>query len=45
MPLGWGRSDTILRRWQTLTGASARHAITGRSFDDLARAAEVGDAA
>src|SRR5438552_6888811 len=28
-----------LRRWQALTGGSARHAASGRSFDDLAREA------
>ena len=28
--------DTIIRRWQALTGGSARHAASGRSFDDLA---------
>ena len=28
--------DTIVRRWQALTGGSARHAASGRSFDDLA---------
>jgi DNA modification methylase len=32
--------DTTIRRWQTLTGGNARHAASGRSFDDLARAAE-----
>jgi DNA modification methylase len=37
--------DTIVRRWQKLTGGSARHAATGRSFDDLAREAEVANAA
>jgi DNA modification methylase len=37
--------DTIIRRWQTLTGESARHAASGRSFDDLAREAEAADAA
>ena len=37
--------DTIIRRWQALTGGSARHAASGRSFDDLAREAEVADAA
>jgi hypothetical protein len=37
--------DTIIRRWQTLTGESAHHAATGRSFDDLAREAEAADAA
>ena len=34
-----------VRRWQALTGGSARHAVSGRSFDDLAREAEVADAA
>jgi DNA modification methylase len=28
--------DTTIRRWEELTGGSARHAGTGRSFDDLA---------
>jgi DNA modification methylase len=37
--------DTIVRRWQKLTGGSARHAVSGRSFDDLAREAEAGNAA
>ena len=37
--------DTVIRRWQTLTGEIARHAESGRSFDDLAREAEVTDAA
>ena len=37
--------DTIIRRWQAQTGCSARHAVTGRSFDDLAREAEAADAA
>jgi DNA modification methylase len=37
--------DTAIRRWQTLTGGSACHALSGRTFDDLAREAEVGDAA
>jgi DNA modification methylase len=27
--------DTIVRRWQKLTGGSVRHASTGRSFDDI----------
>lgn len=35
--------DTAIRRWQGLTGGAARHAASGRSFDDLAR--EVADAA
>jgi DNA modification methylase len=33
--------DTIVRRWQALTGSSARDASSGRRFDDLAREAEV----
>src|SRR6202045_945513 len=37
--------DTIVRRWQALTGGRARHAASGRSFDDLAREAEVANAA
>jgi DNA modification methylase len=37
--------DTSIRRWQKLTGGSARHAESGRSFDDLAREAEVANAA
>jgi hypothetical protein len=37
--------DAIVRRWQALTGGSARHAVTGRSFDDLAREAEVANGA
>ena len=36
--------DTIVRRWQALTGGSARHSASGRSFDDLACEAEAGDA-
>src|SRR6266550_3062667 len=37
--------DTIMRRWQRLTGGTARHAESGHSFDDLAREAEVTNAA
>jgi DNA modification methylase len=37
--------DTAVRRWQALTGGIARHAATGRSFDDLADEAEAADAA
>ncbi len=37
--------DTIIRRWQGLTGGSAHHVASGRSFDDLAAEAEVVDAA
>ena len=37
--------DKIVRRWQALTGGSARHAASSRSFDDLVREAEVANAA
>ena len=37
--------DTIVRRWQALTGGSACHAASSRSFDDLAREAEATNAA
>jgi DNA modification methylase len=37
--------DTIIRRWQGLTGGTAHHAASARSFDDLAREAEAADAA
>jgi DNA modification methylase len=37
--------DTIVRRWQALTGGSARHAVSGRSFDDLASEVEAANAA
>jgi DNA methylase/ParB-like nuclease domain len=40
-----GYVDTVVRRWQALTGGSALHGNNGRSFDDLAREAEVADAA
>jgi DNA modification methylase len=40
-----GYVDTIVRRWQKLSGGSAVHGISGRSFDDLARQAEVANAA
>jgi hypothetical protein len=36
--------DTTVRRCQALTGGSARHAVSGRSFDDLAREMEAGNA-
>src|SRR5438132_7656540 len=35
--------DTIVRRWQALTGGSALHSTSGRRFDDLARAVEVAE--
>jgi DNA modification methylase len=37
--------DTIVRRWQALTGDSAIHVGKGRRFDDLARNAEAANAA
>ena len=37
--------DVVIRRWQGLTGGRAWHAVSGRSFDDLARETEVADAA
>jgi DNA modification methylase len=37
--------DVAIWRWQALTGGHARHAISGRSFDDLADEAEAADAA
>ena len=40
-----GYVDTAIRRWQSLTGDKARHAATGRSFDDLVREAEAANAA
>ena len=40
-----GYVDTAIRRWQTLTGDTARHATSGRYFDDLAAEAEPADAA
>jgi DNA modification methylase len=40
-----GYVDTAIRRWQTLTGDKARHALTGRYFDDLVREAEAANAA
>jgi len=36
--------DTIVRRWQALTGGSADHAVSGRSFDDLARDTDAANA-
>jgi DNA modification methylase len=36
--------DTTVRRWQALTKGSARHAASGRCFDDLAREAEAANA-
>jgi DNA modification methylase len=37
--------DTVVRRWQAVTGGSARHAASGRSFDDLASEGEAANAA
>jgi DNA modification methylase len=39
-----GYVDTVIRRWQALTGGSARHAASGRNFDDLACEAEAANA-
>ena len=39
-----GYVDTAIRRWQALTGGKARHAESGRSFDDLAAEAEAANA-
>ena len=36
--------DVTVRRWQRLTGGSALHAESGRSFDELAREREAGHA-
>jgi len=44
LELDAGYVDTTVRRWQALTGEKARHAISGRSFDDLADEAEAADA-
>jgi DNA modification methylase len=35
--------DVAIRRWQRYTGNRAIHAVTGKSFDDLASASEVHD--
>ena len=40
-----GYVDTVVRRWQTLTGGPARHAASGHSFVDCARQAEAADVA
>jgi DNA modification methylase len=37
--------DATVRRWQTLSGRSALHGVSGRTFDDLTREAEVAHAA
>jgi DNA modification methylase len=37
--------DATVRRWQRLSGGSALHGVSGRSFDDLTREAEVAHAA
>jgi DNA modification methylase len=34
--------DVVVRRWQPFTGESARHAATGRSFNDIEAEMEVG---
>ena len=45
MELDPGYVGTIIRRWQALTGGSARHAVSDRIFGDLAREAEATNAA
>jgi DNA modification methylase len=45
MELDPGYVDTTVRRWQALTGGSARHAASDCRFDDLAREVEAGNAA
>jgi DNA modification methylase len=40
-----GYVDTIVRRWQKLSGGSALHGISSHSFDDLAREAEAANVA
>jgi DNA modification methylase len=45
LELDGGYVDVAVRRWQKLTGGVALHAISGRSFDDLARNSENADAA
>jgi hypothetical protein len=39
------KNRATVRRWQALTGGSARHAASGRSFDDVAREGEAANAA
>jgi len=36
--------DTTIRRWQKLTGDTARHEVTGRTFADLEREVEAANA-
>jgi DNA modification methylase len=36
--------DTMIRRWQTLTAERAKHAETGKYFDELIAEAEVQNA-
>jgi DNA modification methylase len=45
LELDGGYVDVAVRRWQKLTGGVALHAISGRSFDDLARNSENAHAA
>jgi DNA modification methylase len=45
LELDAGYLDMTVRRWQALTGGTAHHAASGRSFDDLAHEAEAADAA
>jgi DNA modification methylase len=45
LELDGGYVDTIIRRWQKLTGGNALHSTSVRSFDDLADEREAADAA
>src|SRR5947207_14172166 len=45
LELDAGSVDTIIRRWQELSGGSALHSASGRSFDDLADDMQAADAA
>jgi len=44
LELDAGYVDIAIRRWQALTGGNARHAVSGRSFDELVNEAETADA-
>jgi DNA modification methylase len=37
--------DTAVRRWQALTGEAARHAASGRAFDEMAEERAAADGA
>ena len=44
LELDAGYLDTAIRRWQAMTGEKARHAASGRLFDDLVGEAEATNA-